>query len=154
MASTENSSPHSSEHQKPNDAQRCAVPVSLRPSARDIMLEQPVPKRLLTALNASSTGAMSVTAAFWIGSFSRPTNHVSARLYSSVTRMDATVGTASVSTAFGTGIVSNRAVLSVWLVRFMAKGSFLVIMRRENGPTWGRAWDGIIQRKSAKSAAN
>ena len=30
----------------------------------------------------------------------------------------------------------------------------LVIMRRENGPTWGRVWDGIIQRKSAKSAAN
>ena len=56
-----------------DDAQRCAVSVSLRPSARDIMLEQPVPKRLLTALKAGRTGAASVTAAFCTGLFSIPT---------------------------------------------------------------------------------
>ncbi len=44
------------------------------------MLELPTPNRLLTALKASSTGAASVTAAFWIGSFSMPTKYVSARL--------------------------------------------------------------------------
>ena len=37
------------------------------------MLELPTPNRLLTALNASSTGAARVTAAFWTGSFIIPT---------------------------------------------------------------------------------
>ena len=37
------------------------------------MLEEPTPKRLFTALKASSTGAAKVTAAFWMGSLSIPT---------------------------------------------------------------------------------
>jgi len=44
------------------------------------MLELPMPNRLLTALNASRSGAASVTAAFCTGSFIMPTKNVSARL--------------------------------------------------------------------------
>ena len=43
-------------------------------------LDEPTPKRLFTALKASSTGAARVTAAFCTGSLSMPTKYVSARL--------------------------------------------------------------------------
>ena len=50
---------------------------------------------MFTALKASSTGAASVTAEFWMGSLSMPTKYVSARLYSTMTRELRMVGTAS-----------------------------------------------------------
>ena len=67
----------------------------MQPSERLIRLEEPTPKRLFTALKASSTGAASVTAEFWMGSLSMPTKYVSARLYSTMTRELRMVGTAS-----------------------------------------------------------
>jgi hypothetical protein len=57
-----------------------SVCISFRPSARLIMLEEPTPKRLLTALKARITGEASVTAAVCTGSLSMPTKKVSARL--------------------------------------------------------------------------
>ena len=73
-------------------------------------LEEPTPKRLFTALNASSTGAASVTAEFCMASFSIPTKYVSARLYSTMTSELSMVGTASLVTALAIGAVSNNQV--------------------------------------------
>ena len=56
---------------------------------------------LLIALNAKSTGAANVTAAFCTGLLIIPTKQVSARLYSTMTSELQMVGIASFATAFG-----------------------------------------------------
>ena len=72
------------------------------------MLEVPTPNRLFTALKASITGYTRVTAAFCTGSLSIPTKKVSARLYTTITREDTTMGMDSSATALGMGMDSNR----------------------------------------------
>ena len=51
-----------------------------KPVSYTHLLELPTPKRLFIALNASRTGAASVTAEFCTASLSIPTKYVSARL--------------------------------------------------------------------------
>ena len=70
---SEKISPLHRAHQKPKAEVRRTVSWSFWPSARLIRLELPTPKRLFTALKASSTGDARVTAAFCTGSPSIPT---------------------------------------------------------------------------------
>ena len=82
------------------------------------MLDVPTPNKLLTALNARSTGAARVTPAFCTGSFNIPTKKVSARLYKTITSELKTVGTANFATALGIGVFSNNWIFSLFSMLF------------------------------------
>ena len=50
------------------------------PSWREMTVPPPMPKRLLSAVMLICTGKARARAASWLGSFSRPTQKLSARL--------------------------------------------------------------------------